>query len=400
MLRPLLATAALRQSSPRKMIGSGSGYGTKPSTPREIPPFRPRVDSIKRKQDEAFSYAGVASGTCSKTGNDEETRKRMDLATLELGKVTSICDKINGALPELDVSPELKAILSDFNDAVRGLSKTQELLCQDKIEALDPVPDAAPAPLPDQDRELDPEKAKFKEAIKEAESSSLIFNLDLGRVPLMNKETISKKATLALTTMAAKLEEGNNGSIPCEDTIAAIDDVLGIVEGMDFFGRKTKTYNNSRDPRSGLFCTIPIRYRFKDKDDRIAAENVLRDKCGAHCSTPYPTMVRECIRQVVEKAKLDYPNNQVRVTVDTNNLGLRVSVREKKEDRVWDVFSHLVPLPKIALNVDIRKVPQDFKMEYLPPGKDKGTKGSPVKVDNSNNAISNNDEKSSSEAME
>ena len=50
------------------------------------------------------------------------------------------------------------------------------------------------------------ELRRFKEAVKDAERSTLIFNLDMGQVPIMNQETISKKATLALASMAAKIE--------------------------------------------------------------------------------------------------------------------------------------------------------------------------------------------------
>jgi hypothetical protein len=44
---------------------------------------------------------------------------------------------------------------------------------------------------------------KFSEAIRDAERSTLCFNLNMGNVPLMNKTTISEKASLALAKMAA-----------------------------------------------------------------------------------------------------------------------------------------------------------------------------------------------------
>ena len=102
---------------------------------------------------------------------------------------------------------------------------------------------------------------RFKEAVKEAERSTLIFNLDMGKVPLMNQENISKKATLALTSMAAK-KEGKSTSTPREEAVAAIDDILSITTGMDLFGKSTKSYTNSMDSNSGAFCTIPVKYSF------------------------------------------------------------------------------------------------------------------------------------------
>ena len=55
----------------------------------------------------------------------------------------------------------------------------------------------------------------------------------------MNRDTIRSKATLALMSMVAKVEKA--GSIPNRDTVAAIDDALSQVTGMDFFGQMTKT---------------------------------------------------------------------------------------------------------------------------------------------------------------
>jgi hypothetical protein len=208
----------------------------------------------------------------------------------------------------------------------------------------------------------------------------------MGRVPIMNRDTISKKATEALTTMAAKNEKDNKTSIPSEDTVAAIDDTLSMVTGMEFFGKKTKTYTNPRDKdNSGAFCTIPVKYTFPDKDTRIEAETVLREKCGIQCSTPYPIIVRKCIKQVIDKVKQDYPGDQVKVTVDAHHFGLRVSRRQKKagessKDNRWEQFNFNIPLPELALKVNLRKVPENFQLDLLPPGRDKGMAGSPVKT--------------------
>jgi hypothetical protein len=145
---------------------------------------------------------------------------------------------------------------------------------------------------PEKER-VEREKKIFKDAVKNAECSTLIFNLDMGRVPIMNTDTISKKATLALTTMAAKIEKGPQATTPSEDTVAVIDDILMCATGMELFGKKTKSYRNSKDSNSGLFCTLPVKYTFEDKDTRIEAETILREKCGIQCSTPYPMVLRE-----------------------------------------------------------------------------------------------------------
>jgi hypothetical protein len=94
--------------------------------------------------------------------------------------------------------------------------------------------------LSDTEDETDPKIKKFREMIKESERGTLLFNLDMGKVPLMNKETMNRKATLSLTSMAAKKEKRNT-EIPSSEAIAAIDDLLSVTTGMQIYGATTKT---------------------------------------------------------------------------------------------------------------------------------------------------------------
>ena len=216
--------------------------------------------------------------------------------------------------------------------------------------------------------EVDPVLARFKESVRNAEKSSLLLNLDLGRVPVMNQNTISTKATSALAAMAAN-KEGKTGVVPSEEAVTAIDDVLSMVKSMQFFGKSTKTYRNSKDPKSGSYCTIPVRYEFKDRDTRIRAETTLREHCKVHCTTPYPTILRETIRQVINHVKQDYPDNQVRVNVDLKNLALKVSRRAPAEEghtAHWHEHKRLITLPKEVFDVGARKVPDNFRVRDLP----------------------------------
>ena len=45
-------------------------------------------------------------------------------------------------------------------------------------------------------------KKRLKQSIRDAEKRSVLFNLDLGPVPTMNKETLSRKVTMALSDKA------------------------------------------------------------------------------------------------------------------------------------------------------------------------------------------------------
>jgi hypothetical protein len=175
-----------------------------------------------------------------------------------------------------------------------------------------------------------PEMRAFKDVLRDAEKSTLIFNLDMGKTPILNTETISKRATLA-TTMAAKVEKSRT-SVPSHDSIAAIDDILSVTKGVTFFGKATKTYNNAKDAASGSFCTVPVRYDFKDRETRIQAESILRKTCNVNCSTPYPPLLRECIRQTTTYLKEKTGNDFVRVSVDIGKLTLKGQTKRNKDD--------------------------------------------------------------------
>jgi hypothetical protein len=210
----------------------------------------------------------------------------------------------------------------------------------------------------------DPVKKRFKDAIRDAERSTLVLNLNMGRLPIMNREAMSKKATLALTAAAAAKEE-RTVSYPCEDSIAAIDDVLSVVKNISFFGAGTKSYKNPRDELSGSYCTAPVKYEFKDKETKLAAEKIIKDTCGVSYTTPYPTMVRECIKQIIADVKKVYPDNFIRVNIDTDLMVFKVARKPPKDakDNAWHYGKVDIPIPEAALDINTRKVPKDFKLE-------------------------------------
>jgi hypothetical protein len=188
----------------------------------------------------------------------------------------------------------------------------------------------------------------------------------MGKVPIMNQETMNKKATLALATMAARKEK-NPTSIPSEEAIMAIEDLLSVTEGMVFFGTTTKSYQHPNDPDNGAYCTVPVKYEFKDKDAKVRAETILRDRCDVKCTTPYPTMVRECIKQIVSKVKADRPDRLVRVNIDTGTLCFKIATKGRggKDEKVpWEPYHHMVPIPPEAMDVYKRRVPEGFKITW------------------------------------
>jgi len=206
---------------------------------------------------------------------------------------------------------------------------------------------------------LDEEIRVFRKAVKDAEKSSLIFNLNMGKTPIMNSDTMLQRATKALTDMAASNEGSRNG--PSEDTISSMDDVLSMVKKVSFYGKTTKTFRHPTSKESGSYCTVPVRYDFKDKDTRVRAEMRLRESCKVMCTTPYHPTLRESVKQVVQHFKKENPTSLIRVVVDTGNMCMRVS-RKPQGESDWLRWDYTIPIPDVALDTKAKKVPDGFKV--------------------------------------
>jgi hypothetical protein len=212
----------------------------------------------------------------------------------------------------------------------------------------------------------DPKIQAFQDAVKHAERSTLIFNLDLGPKKTLNEKTILTHATLALSAAAAAVE-GKNSKTPSRDSVVALDDVMSVTQNVVLYGKVTRPYENKsnpQDPKNKTFFTMPVRYEFKDKETRLEAETILRDTCKIDCTTPYPANLRSCIRQVVDHFRKDYPEDYIKVSVDTENLTLKVSRKVKGDG--WYNNKEPIPIPERALDIRSRFAPPDLIMKNLP----------------------------------
>jgi hypothetical protein len=407
-MKPKLLSDVLRRSSPRKMYSNINRYHVlaRDASPadsiRSEASFRSRSQSIKRKtvadpdpepdtdRETAISYADV---TGANTGNN--IFPAAGQLEEDIVKVRSIVERATEVISNTEVDPNLIPIFSLITEAMLGICDNQAKLASKSTwkpvvhVPVQQVNNVAKKPRGDnqdinyvdlaslrtkstknsQEPAVDPQVQNFCEAVKDAEKSTLIFNLNLGNVPIMNQDTMGTRASSALGEMAAKVENAK-GKIPSVDTLAAIDDVLSVSTGIKFYGRKTKSFAKKNDPNSGAYCTLPVRYDFQCKEDRIEAESLLREKCKIQCSTPYPNILRESIRQVIEVIKADYPNNFVRVAVDTGNMLLKIARRPMldagdKSKKVWTQVGSL-SIPKEALDVSARSIPENFKVNNIP----------------------------------
>jgi hypothetical protein len=238
-----------------------------------------------------------------------------------------------------------------FADAIEALSSVVVDAAKGKVVVGDPKksqPTATPVAKP---TAAEVKKKKFANVVKDAEKSLLVHKLDLGKVPIMNTETLSKHVTQSIVAKAAAADGNANGR-PKEETILTLEDTLSMVSSMDFFGKVTKPYANKfndADPANGTFHTLPVKLNFKSKEAKQRAEQVLRKTCKVQCGTPFPKRLRVMLGETVKQQKNAYPNCFIQTRVDLDSMSVMVS---RKTNDGWVNNYCSIPIPEPVLDTD------------------------------------------------
>ena len=320
----------------------------------------PRSPSTKRPLDDNY----IPDGKVPRTGTNPifaamvsvevKIEKMKDTfcktkALLEKAALTSPMGELLGGIMDsleaiIDTQETLSSALVDSGKSAGGKTNSSDStqVSQGNTKAAMPPP---PAPTAGELK-----RKKFVMAMRDAEKSLLMFGLNLGTVPIMNTTTLSQKVTTDITSKAAFAEDKTNGR-PSDDTVTILEDTLSLAKGLEFFGKVTKPYVNSRDkddPANNTFHTLPVRMSFKDKDAKIRAEKVLRSSCKISCTTPYPPNLRAAISKVMSAQKAAHKEDFVQVRVDLEKFTLNVS---RKIDGTWRNNIETVPINDDAMDL-------------------------------------------------
>jgi hypothetical protein len=231
-------------------------------------------------------------------------------------------------------------VLSTVVDAMGVLGSRQASYASATSGNLDARAPRGPPPRQDVDpTEL--KKKKVKQAINRAERSVTVFDLDLGPVPVLNKDTLSKKVTLLLHERAQRegIYKGNPAAAE-----EAMDDILSCAS-IDILGKGSRVFYNRKDtsdPRNGNMCTVPIKLTFRDKDVRFHAELALKKACKVKCGTPYPKKLRSMLDDFVKSCKPDHPGCFILAKVDAEKLLITAKARN---DKGWTDVDRSVNIP-------------------------------------------------------
>jgi hypothetical protein len=288
-MKPVSASDILRKTVPRKFLGQSSVTHQNRydllREPSPAPSGRERLYSSasqKRKEYDSDSACEEVSQKAKASRLDDECVEEIVMLESKISKVSTMCGRMVTDLQKLEgIEDPLRLLLAEMAETIRMTNEVQEELAGklkrnllsgthsgkqhgplrnifshedfpeitvsnvgEKGKTVNPRSRPKGGLVPFQDdrwnnhtskvnskpaeTEEEIKKRKFGEAIRDAERSTLCFNLDMGNVPIMNKGTISEKASIALTKMAAT-KEGKGSAVPSNDAITVIDDVISLV---------------------------------------------------------------------------------------------------------------------------------------------------------------------------
>jgi hypothetical protein len=326
LLRDIKKTAAQQHQA---NIGTGSYNRFTPLTGTS----RGRIYSVGKRQ--------LENSDCNDGNAQKAPKLDSNLVFIQLKEQDTILAEADAAIAEIEKSntenpdPRLDAVLK----VLKLLSKSQKNLNSAVTDsckiAATPTPPALPATgTAPQKRGIasqapvNTEEARIKKvktALRDAEKKTVLFNLNLGKNPAMNKETLSRKVTEALgNSVRAGKHDYHIG-----DAEEVLDDILSCSK-LEFLGTQSKLFFNNKnvaDTRNNTMYTLPVRMEFKDRECRFEAEVMLRKLCGVNCAVPYPKKMRLLLNEVINAGKDLQPDCFIRTKVNVENLTIEASAK-------------------------------------------------------------------------
>jgi hypothetical protein len=321
-----------RLNSKRKH--EGDSLQAEPKTPKldanvvfaQLKGSEEAVSEVRKTLSEAIS-TGESCYTATDGGMGEAFFKLVKTIDLLIGYQEKILSTVVDAMGVLDRHP-----VTSYASVAAGAGKFNH----------NPTPKVRQAAISPADLKV----KRLKQTISRAEKSVTLFNLDLGSVPVLNRETLSKKVTLVLHDRAQSEGIYKGSPAAAEE---AIDDILSCAS-IDILGKGSKVFFNRKDnndPRNGKMCSVPVKLTFKDKDTRFQAELALKKACKVKCATPYPKELRALIDEMVTDCKTTNPGSFILAKVDVDKLVITAKARG---DNGWVDLKKVVPIPTDLLD--------------------------------------------------
>jgi hypothetical protein len=201
---------------------------------------------------------------------------------------------------------------------------------------------------------------ELREGLERADRESILFDADLGAATLANRSALA--AAFSSGIRAAAIANAENAKVEPAEAVRIMNDVISCVNDMEFVGAASKKFlsKNPTDERNNKFCTMPIRFKFDDRNTRIHFETSMKKYCNLRATISLPRNVREEQTAFQREVKARYPDEIVTVRPDIRSLSLRAfrKVHGQKEWTKCPEFTELLPgtllpgyKPRVAFNL-------------------------------------------------
>jgi hypothetical protein len=176
---------------------------------------------------------------------------------------------------------------------------------------------------------------ELKEGLAKADRESIVFDANLGPVTLANRTALATAFSNSIRTAAVETAKAE-GTDPAE-AVRVMDDALSVVTDMEFIGASSQKFisKNVNDTRNNKFCTMPIKFKFEDRDSRIHFETSVRKYCKLKATMSLPRAIRDEQTAFQKAVKQRYPDEVVTVRVDTWTASLQ-AYRKAEGQKKWD----------------------------------------------------------------
>jgi hypothetical protein len=178
-----------------------------------------------------------------------------------------------------------------------------------------PARTAKPPPPPAAVKPTPPPGAKeLSEGIEKADREAIMFNADLGPVTMANRNGLVNALCVGIRKSVQEkcAREGSD----LGEAIRDMDDALSCVGDMEFIGEKSKKFVREGDDRSNKFCTMPVKFKFADRNARINFEKTLRSHTDLKASISLPKPIRIELNAFQRALKARYPEEIVVARLD------------------------------------------------------------------------------------
>jgi hypothetical protein len=192
----------------------------------------------------------------------------------------------------------------------------------------------------------EPGTAELKAALIAAEKTAVVFDADLGSSPVANRAALNGAFTAGLK--AATLKVAEDSGEDANESIRVVNDALSCADNLGFIGQTSQRKIDKRDPANPvtlLFCTMPVKLDFPDRDIKIHFEKTLRKHCGMKATISLPFQIRQYQALFLDALRNRYKGRAISARPDTSTLSM-VAFMKNEGDHSWSRCRETVPIPR------------------------------------------------------